>query len=81
MPSMARLSLYREFQAPRDELEKARGRLAERKIVDKAKGILMQKRGMSEERADQFLRKTAMSRNTRLAEVARMLISLAEGLE
>ncbi|QSA98989.1 ANTAR domain-containing protein [Methylococcus sp. EFPC2] len=74
------IARFREFQALRRELEETRNQLADRKIVDKAKGILMQKKKMSEDQAYQFLRKTAMSRNTRLVEVARILISLEEGL-
>lgn len=67
---------FREFQALRRELDETRTRLADRKLIEKAKGLLMQKKGMSEDEAYQFLRRTAMSRNARLAEVARMLISL-----
>lgn len=74
------IARFREFQALRRELEETRTQLADRKVVDKAKGILMRKKGMSEEDAYQFLRKTAMSRNTRLVGVARILISLEEGL-
>lgn len=52
--------------------------MADRKLIDKAKGLLMQKKAMSEDQAYQFLCKTAMSRNARLADVARMLIFLED---
>jgi response regulator NasT len=69
---------FREFQALKRELEETKTKLADRKVIDKAKGLLMQKKGMSEDDAYQFLRKAAMSRNARLSEVARMLISLED---
>jgi response regulator NasT len=69
---------FKEFQALRDELEKTRNTLAERKVVDRAKGILMKKRGMDEETAYQALRKLAMDRNQRLADVARTVVEMAE---
>ena len=69
---------FKEFQALRDELEKTRNTLAERKVVDRAKGILMKKRGMDEETAYQAMRKLAMDRNQRLADVARTVVDMAE---
>jgi response regulator NasT len=69
---------FKEFQALRNELEKTRNTLAERKVVDRAKGILMKKRGMDEETAYQTLRKLAMDRNQRLADVARTVVEMAE---
>ncbi len=71
---------FREFQNLRQELEETKTRLADRKIVEKAKGLLMKKKNMGEEQAYQFLRKTAMSRNLQLIEVARVLISLEDTL-
>lgn len=71
---------FREFQNLRQELEDTKTRLADRKVIDKAKGLLMKKHQMGEDAAYQFLRKTAMSRNLKLIEVARVLISLEETL-
>ena len=71
---------FREFQALKQELADTKTRLADRKIIEKAKGLLMKKKNMGEEQAYQFLRKTAMSRNLQLIEVARVLISLEETL-
>ena len=71
---------FREFQNLRQELEETKTRLADRKIIEKAKGLLMKKKNMGEEQAYQFLRKTAMSRNLQLIEVARVLISLEDSL-
>ncbi|AAU93173.1 MULTISPECIES: ANTAR domain-containing response regulator [Methylococcus] len=75
--AMARFS---EFQVLRRELEDTRARLADRKLVEKAKGLLMKHRGLSEDEAYQSLRKTAMARNQRIVDVARMLLALEEFL-
>lgn len=73
------MARFREFEALKRELQETKTQLADRKVVDKAKGILMQRKGLSEDEAYQLLRKTAMSRNMRIADVARTLLAL-EGL-
>jgi response regulator NasT len=72
---------FREYQALRDELEKTKSSLEERKLIDRAKGILIKKRGCSEEEAYQTLRRSAMDRGQRLADVARTLIDMIDLLE
>jgi len=74
------MARFREFEALKRELQETKNQLADRKVVDKAKGILMQRKGLSEDDAYQLLRKTAMSRNMRIADVARTLLTL-EGLD
>ena len=69
---------FEDYQELRRELEETKSTLAERKILERAKGILMKQRGMSEEEAYQALRKSAMNRNKRLVEVAESLIAAAE---
>jgi two-component system, response regulator / RNA-binding antiterminator len=69
---------FEHQQALEGELARAQSDLAERKIIEKAKGILMEKRGWSEQMAYQTLRKMAMNQGVRLAEVARHVISAAE---
>jgi response regulator NasT len=64
-------------QKLRAELEETRGRLEERKLVERAKGILMKQRGMSEEEAFAALRSHAMGRGIRLGDAARQLIDIA----
>jgi response regulator NasT len=64
------IARFREYHALRRELERAKSSLADRKVVDKAKGLLMQQRGLSEEQAYQALRKAAMDSNQRVADVA-----------
>jgi response regulator NasT len=74
------IARFREFQHLRAELARARSSLADRKIIDRAKGILMERRHWSEEQAYRQLREMAMSRNMRLVEVARGVIDLADVL-
>lgn len=65
-------------QRLRAELEGARLALEERKLVDRAKGILMKQRGIDEEEAFALLRKHAMDRAIRLGEAARQVIAVAQ---
>lgn len=69
---------FEEHQALRKELEETSRKLGERKIVEKAKGILMKTRGMDEETAYGALRKLAMERSQPLAKVAGNLVDMAE---
>jgi response regulator NasT len=69
---------FREYLAMRKDLEEAKSQLADRKLVERAKGILMQRRGYSEEEAYKAMRKLAMDRNKRLAEIAESIIATAD---
>jgi response regulator NasT len=69
---------FEEFQKLRIELADANLKLAERKLVERAKGLLMQSRGVSEDEAYHALRKLAMSKKLRLGEVAQQVIDTAE---
>jgi hypothetical protein len=60
------------------QLESARAALTERKIVERAKGILMRSRRLSEKDAYTLLRQTAMSQNKRIFEVAEAILSMAD---
>ena len=59
----------------REELDRAKQALVDRKVIDRAKGILMKSRDLSEEDAYALLRTTAMKESRRVAEVARGLIT------
>jgi response regulator NasT len=74
----AAIARFRQFRALASELEKARSQLAERKVIEKAKGLIMDKRGLSEHEAYQAMRRLAMSRNKRLADVAEGIVAAAE---
>jgi response regulator NasT len=66
---------FRAFDKLRAELEETKSALKDRKIIDKAKGILMKTRGIDEDAAYALLRKTAMDQNRRIADVAERLVS------
>lgn len=69
---------FDEFQRLKTELAEANLQLSERKAVERAKGLLMKQRGLSEEDAFHALRRLAMSRKARLGEVAQQVIDAAE---
>lgn len=66
------------YQAVKKELATTRTKLSERKVIEKAKGIVMRERGITEDAAYAMLRKTAMNQNLALAEVARRIVDVAE---
>ena len=59
------------------ELEATKRALEERKVIDKAKGLLMKARGVGEDEAYALLRKTAMDQGRKVAEVAEALVTAA----
>lgn len=65
---------FEEFQALRNELQTATIALADRKSVERAKGILMKQRNIDEEAAYNALRKMAMERGTKIGEIAKQII-------
>jgi response regulator NasT len=69
---------FEEFQRLRIELAEANLRLSERKLVERAKGLLMQSRGLSEDDAYHALRRLAMTKKQRLGETAQQLIDAAD---
>lgn len=72
------IARFREYQALKNELIQVKSNLEERKAIDRAKGIIMKRKNCDEESAYQLLRKTAMSNNQRIAEVARNIIATVE---
>lgn len=65
----------------RAELDATKAALEERKTVDRAKGMLMKARGLSEEEAYALLRKTAMSQGRKVADISKALITAADLLK
>jgi response regulator NasT len=61
---------FRAHQALRARLEQAQATLADRVVIERAKGVLMQRRGLPEEEAYRLLRRWAMDRGERLVQVA-----------
>jgi len=72
------VSRFNAFDRLSKELEQARSELAERKVIERAKGILMKSRGIAEEDAFAMLRKTAMNEKKKLAEIAQSVVTAAQ---
>lgn len=72
------LARFEENQALRQELINARSTISDRKIIERAKGIIMKKRDTDEDSAYKALRTMAMNQNAKLVDVARNVISVAE---
>jgi hypothetical protein len=68
------------LQAMSDELETVRASLNERKVVERAKGLLMAHRRLSEDEAHKMLRQTAMNQKRRLVDVAESMLAMADYL-
>ena len=75
------ISRFRAFERLRAELEETKSALRERKVIEKAKGILMKSRGLDEEAAYALLRRTAMSKGKRIGDIAESLVSAIDLLE
>ncbi|MBI5163171.1 MAG: ANTAR domain-containing protein [Magnetospirillum sp.] len=69
---------FARFQQLRSELDKARATLAERKLIEKAKGILMKRRNVEEDDAYRLMRRMAMDQKLRLIDIANKVIEAAE---
>lgn len=72
------LARFEQDQALRRELEDTTRKLSERKVVERAKGLLMKARGLTEDEAYHGLRKLAMERGKTLGDVARDVIDMAQ---
>src|SRR5258708_4403900 len=72
------ISRFYAFSRLQTELEKTKSALEERKVIDRAKGILMKVKKLSEEEAYALLRRTAMNENRKIAEVAQSVVTAAE---
>lgn len=71
------ISRFNAFSKMARELAEVRSELESRKVIDRAKGILMRTRGLSEADAYALLRKTAMNQNRKMSEIAESLITAA----
>ena len=72
------ISRFNAFARLQDELDRTRSALDERKVIDRAKAILMNAKNLSEDAAYALLRKTAMNENKKIAEIAQSVITAAE---
>ena len=74
----AAITRFNMFRRMRDELAETKRALEERKITDRAKGILMKARGIGEEEAYAILRKSAMDKGKKISEVAEAIVTAAD---
>ena len=72
------MARFEHEEAMRRELANARLQLSERKLIDRAKGVLMTRQGMTEADAYARLRKTAMDKGLKLADVAQRVLDVAD---
>ncbi|MDI1284668.1 MAG: ANTAR domain-containing protein [Reyranella sp.] len=72
---------FNRYNSMREELDRARLSLVERKTVDRAKGLLMEQKGIGEEAAYRLLRKLAMDQNKRIGEVAQDILTYAKAFK
>lgn len=75
------ISRFNAFSKLQDELERTKSALEERKIIDRAKGIVMKLKGLNEEEAYVLLRSTAMREKKKIGEIAQSIITAAELLK
>ena len=69
---------FEQFQALRKEAADLKQALEDRKMIEKAKGILMKKAGLDEQDAFRRLQKLASDKNQKLVEIARMILTAEE---
>ena len=73
----AAVTRFNMFHRMRAELETTKRALEERKVIDRAKGLIMKAKGLGEDEAYALLRKAAMDQNKRVADVAQALVNSA----
>lgn len=76
----AAIARFEEFKNLRNELLQAKTKLDERKVIERAKGLLMKQRGVDEDAAYEMLRSMAMKKNMKLAELSNQLLEAASML-
>src|SRR5436189_3219875 len=75
------ISRFNAFSRLQGELDRAKNALEERKVIDRAKGILMKAKQLTEEQAYALMRKTAMNENKKIADIAQSVVTAADLLK
>lgn len=75
------VSRFNAFSRIQGELDRAKSALEDRKVIDRAKGILMNAKKLSEEEAYALLRRAAMNENKKIVEIAQSVLTAAEMLK
>ena len=71
-------ALRQELADTKTELNELSAELKDRKVIDRAKGLLMQRQGLTEQTAFAKLRKAAMDKGLKLADVAQRMLDMAD---
>ena len=74
----AAIARFNMFRRMREELAETKRALEERKVIDRAKGMLMKARGVGEDEAYAILRKPAMDKGRKISDVAEALVTAAD---
>ena len=72
------ISRFKAFSRLQGELDRTKTALGERKLIDRAKGILMRAKNLPEEEAYALLRRTAMNEKRRIADIAQSIVTAAD---
>jgi response regulator NasT len=75
------ISRFNAFSKLQDELDRAKSALEDRKIIERAKGILMKLKGLTEDEAYVLLRSTAMREKKKIGEIAQSILTASELLK
>ncbi len=75
------ISRFNAFSKLQDELDRTKSALEDRKVLDRAKGLLMKAKGLTEEEAYVLIRSTAMREKKKIGEIAQSIITAAELLK
>ncbi len=75
------ISRFNAFARLQDELDRTKSALEERKVIDRAKGILMKMKGLTEDEAYVLLRSTAMREKKKIVDIAQSIVTAAEVLK
>jgi response regulator NasT len=75
------ISRFNAFSKLQDELDRTKSALEERKVIDRAKGILMKLKGLTEDEAYVLLRSTAMREKKKIGEIAQSILTASEMLK
>jgi response regulator NasT len=75
------ISRFNAFSRLQGELDRAKTALEDRKVIDRAKGILMKAKNLTEEQAYALMRKTAMNENKKIVEIAQSVVTAADLLK
>ena len=75
------ISRFNSIERLKDELDRTKSALEERKVIDRAKGILMKSRGVAEDQAYNLMRKAAMNEKKKILEIAQSILTASELLK